>query len=282
MHPMTRNKENPLEPGCRHIELVNKAHPEFEETLAKSPGIHPFDIEDFMDDVKDPETIVKLRRFGFFQAIEQKVHSEDQILTVEEIKPGMTVFLRQNDEVVGEITIISEPHRDDGEWKVDYEEIGRDEERQYLYLCDNGVAQYQNGLWNAWNWLQKPDNLVAILKDKAGENLEALQEIFDDYFEGGYGSSLPQEKRSVVSNGARNLVLAWTRGRLAENGVIDRNHISSAGDLYRNLEQELGIESYSEIASSLESLSLTGYQKAGLKRRIWNLAEKALKKAKQD
>ncbi len=124
--------------------------------------------------------------------------------------------------------------------------------------------------------------MVAILKDKAEENLEALQEIFDDYFEGGYGSSLPQEKRSVVSNGARNLVLAWTRGRLAENGVIDRNHISSAGDLYRNLEQELGIESYSEIASSLESLSLTEYQKAGLKRRIWNLAEKALKKAGQD
>lgn len=280
MHPMSRSKENPLELGHQYIELVNRAYPEFEEILAKSPGIHPIDVEDFLDDA-NPETKEKLRQFGFFQSVEQKIHSEEQVLTAEELKLGMTLFLRQNDEVVGEIIVTKEPYKDESGWKVDYKEIGSSKDAQHMYLSDKGVTQYQNGLWNAWNWLEKPEKITALLRDKAKENLTALQEISNDYFDGGGGSILPLERQSVVTAKARDLVLAWTRGQLVKTGAIDRNHLSFSGIVYKDLEQEIGVRPYEEITSSLDKLSLTNHQKAGLKRRAWNLAKKALKQAKE-
>ena len=281
MHPMTRGKENPLEPGYLHIQLVNKDHSDFEEILAKSPGVHPFDVEDFIDSSNNPETIEKLKRFGFFQSVEQKIHSEDQILTVEEVKPGMQLFLRQNDEVMGEITITSEPYKEENDWKVDCEEIGSDRERSYIFFSDNGVTPYQNGYWNAWNWLQKPEKLVAIFRNEARENLSTLQGMLDEYFDGGYGSSLTSEKQSFVAAKARLFVFAWTRGRLVRKGVIDRNHMSTRGEVYKDLEQEFEVESFEEVSSSLNNLSLTNYKKAGLERRAWSLAEKVLEKTEK-
>jgi len=155
MHEMTLEADNPLVPGHIHIQLVSKEYSGFEEILDKSPGIHPFDIEDFLDSARNPEIAEKLKKHGFFQAVEQKIHGDKQILKPEEIKKGMKLLLRHNDEVMGEIVVTSEPYQDEAAWKVDCEGIQDGNECSYIFLSDHGVSQYPNRLWNAWNWLQK-------------------------------------------------------------------------------------------------------------------------------
>lgn len=87
----------------------------------------------------------------------RKIHAEDQVINIEEIIPGKTFVCWHNEEVDGKVTIKSEPYENEDGWLIaDCEGVMLGREREHIYLSGLGIVANRNGLWNRWNWLQRP------------------------------------------------------------------------------------------------------------------------------
>jgi len=102
--------------------------------------------------------------------------------------------------------------------------------------------------------------------------LATTQNLLNEYFDKGSGSSLSEEEQSIVTAGARRLVFAWTKLRLF--GVEDLGRDQTR--VLTRLEKEFQITLYYEISGSMDHLPLTGYRRAGLGKRAWVLVEKVI------
>ncbi|KKQ34505.1 MAG: hypothetical protein US52_C0056G0005 [candidate division WS6 bacterium GW2011_GWA2_37_6] len=149
-----------------YSKILGNTIPGFTELAEQSPGIHPFLLEEALEDHVIGR---KTMEVGFPLSTSQVYRSPDQILLPEEIAPGDVLFAMHNDKIRGVFKASAEACKDeegftmlDIDWFYDFIEgrEGIDREKVQACLNDLGLAPYPaNNLWNAWNWIMRlPDD----------------------------------------------------------------------------------------------------------------------------